>query len=65
MTQKELDYIKDAIEHEDNVIKILNDNIKNMKDDGLVKFLKKEIKTHQDIHKKLMTLLGGKAWMMN
>ena len=61
MTQKELDYVIDAVGHEDNVIKILNSNTKEIKDENLLKFLKKEIKIHQDIHKKLISLLGGKA----
>ena len=61
MTQKELDYVKDAIEHEDNVIAILNDNINTLKEQELIKFMDKEIKVHKGIHKKLMNLLGGKA----
>ena len=61
MTQKELDYVKDAIEHEDNVICILNDNLNNLEDKGLIKFMEKELKTHEVIHKRLMDLLGGKV----
>ena len=60
MTQKELDYVKDAIEHEDNVMCILSDNLNNLEDKSLIKFMEKELKCHKDIHKRLMNLLGGK-----
>ena len=39
MTQKELAYVEDAIGHEENIIKICNESIKNLEDDTLKEFL--------------------------
>ena len=61
MTQKELLYIEDAVGHEGNIIKILEDTINNLEDNKLVTFLKNELKRHTAMHEKLMYVLEDKA----
>ena len=57
MTQKELLYVEDAVGHEENIIKILEESIAHLDNQSLVKFLKKEIKDHEVYKTKLMKLL--------
>ncbi len=47
MTQKELLYLEDAIGHEKNIIKILNDSKEKVEDSMLITFLENEIKLHE------------------
>ncbi len=67
MTQKELSYVEDAIGHETNIIKIINEGINNLEDENLVTFMNQELETHTSMKEKLMTLLEGKAneWSVN
>ena len=53
MTQKELLYFEDAIEHETNTIDICNYIIETLDDNELAAFMKKELKKHEDIKEKL------------
>ncbi len=57
MTQKELSYIEDAIKHEKNIINICNNYIDNICDEDLISFIKKEVKRHQTLKKKLISEL--------
>jgi hypothetical protein len=61
MTQKELLYVEDAIGHEKSIVSICNEIIKCLKDAKLKAFLKKEVKKHEQMQKKLMNLLGDLA----
>jgi hypothetical protein len=61
MTQKELSYVEDAVGHEGNIIKIINEGINNLEDENLVTFMNQELETHTSMKEKLMTLLEGKA----
>ena len=60
MTQKELDYVEDAVKHESNLASILEESIESLEDEELVKFMKKQVKDHKSLHKKLMNLLEEK-----
>ena len=57
MTQKELLYVEDAINHEKNMIKILNNKIEELEDNQLVDYINHEIKDHQKQQKELEKLL--------
>ena len=61
MTQKELSYVEDAIGHESNIIKIINEGINNLEDEKLVTFMEAELNTHTSMKEKLMNLLEGKT----
>ena len=61
MTQKELLYVEDAIGHEQNLIKIVNETINLLQDTNLKNFMGGQLKIHQDIKTKLMNLLGGEV----
>lgn len=57
MTQKELLYIEDAIEHEVNIVSILNDDLNKIENDEIKTFLEKAIKKHTNIKEKLTRIL--------
>ena len=57
MTQKELLYIEDAINHETNVIAYLNDATSNLIDENLISYIDEEIKKHENTKKKLIKKL--------
>ena len=61
MTQKELLYVEDAVGHEQNIIKILDESLANLEDDTLVSFMEKEAKKHANTLKKLMSMLEDKS----
>ena len=61
MTQKELSYVEDAIGHEGNIIKIINEGIKNLEDENLVTFMQAELNIHTSMKEKLMNLLEAKT----
>lgn len=67
MTQKELDYVEDAVKHENNLSSIIEESIKLMEDEGLVSFMQKQLDDHKSLHKNLMNLLEEKAneWSFN
>ena len=60
MTQKELLYLEDAIGHEDNIIKICSESLKNMQDNQLISFIENEINLHQTRKQKLISTLEEK-----
>ena len=61
MTQKELSYVEDAIGHECNIIMICEELISSLEEDSLISFMKKEIKCHNKMKEKLLSLLEEKA----
>ena len=61
MTQKELLYVEDAIGHEQNIISICEDTINNMQDKDLISFIKSEVKKHETMKEKLISLLEDKS----
>ena len=61
MTQKELSYVEDAIGHEGNIIKIINETLNNLQDKNLINFMKEELNIHTTMKEKLMTKLEEEA----
>ena len=61
MTQKELLYIEDAIEHESIIIKILEDTKNRLDDDELISFIDTNINTHTTMKENLINKLEEKA----
>lgn len=61
MTQKELSYVEDAIGHEGNIIKIINETLNNLQDENLISFMKEELNIHTKMKEKLMTKLEEEA----
>ena len=60
MTQKELLYVEDAIEHEKNISKILEETKNNLENEELIIFIESEINTHTSIKEKLTNMLEVK-----
>ncbi len=60
MTQKELDYVEDAIKHEKNLASIITESIEVLEDEKIVSFMQKQLDDHKSLHKKLMNLLEEK-----
>lgn len=60
MTQKELDYVEDAIKHEKNLASIITESIEVIEDEKIVSFMQKQLDDHKSLHKKLMNLLEEK-----
>ena len=61
MTQKELDYVEDAVLHEQNLASIVEQSMNLLDDEELVSFMQQQLKDHKGLHKKLMKLLEDKA----
>jgi len=61
MTQKELAYVEDAVGHESNIIKILEQTIKNIEDERLKNFLQTELSEHTKTKENLISKLEGIA----
>lgn len=61
MTQKELLYLEDAIGHETNIIKILEESIKNLNDQKLVSFLEQEKEKHSHLKNELLNMMEVKS----
>ena len=57
MTEKELLYVEDAINHEKNMVDILNDKIDKLENNQLVDYINQEIKDHKKQQKELEKLL--------
>ena len=57
MTQKELLYIEDAIGHEDNIISICEQSLRNLEDEKLINFMEKQQKKHMTTKEKLINKL--------
>ena len=61
MTQKELLYVEDAVEHEKVIVDIINESINGTIEDDIVSFLNNEIEKHNSIKQRLMNLLEEKS----
>ena len=61
MTQKELSYLEDAIGHEDNIVKICTESIKNLSNESLIDFMNNEIDIHRNLKTRLINVLEEKA----
>lgn len=61
MTQKELLYLEDAVNHEQNIVAYLKDSVSCIENENLSSFLEDEITSHEGICKKLMNLLEDEA----
>ncbi len=61
MTQKELLYIEDTIEHESTIISVCEDMIDNLEDEGLVSFMEEQLDNHTSIKNNLITILEDKS----
>ncbi len=57
MTEKELLYIEDAINHEEHILKTIEDVKDCLTDEALVKFVKKMERKHESILTMFMNLL--------
>ena len=61
MTQKELLYLEDAIEHEKNIISICQETINYLQNEELINCLEDELNGHRNTKEKLMNILEVKA----
>ena len=61
MTQKELSYVEDAINHECSIIAICEDIISKLQDESLISFLEGEVKKHKSSKKDLINMLEVKC----
>ena len=61
MTQKELLYVEDAIGHETNIIKIIQEAIKKLQNQNLISFLENELEKHVTTKQDLINKLEEKA----
>ncbi len=61
MTQKELSYFEDAVGHEENIIKILEQSIGFMQDESLISFMNEEVVNHNARKERLMNYLKEMA----
>ena len=61
MTQKELLYVEDAIGHETNIIKIIQEEIKKLQNQNLISFLENELEKHVTTKQDLINKLEEKA----
>ncbi len=57
MTQKELLYMEDAVNHENSIISILNDCKEKIDNKDIISFLENEINVHKKIYEKLINHL--------
>ena len=61
MTQKELLYVEDAINHESNIISILTDGINNAESDEIKDFLEEKLNDHIAYKVELINTLEDKT----
>ena len=61
MTEKELLYIEDAVNHECNIIKIVTDIINNLEDEQLKSFMKEKLNEHMAFKVELINALEDYA----
>lgn len=57
MTQKELLYFDDGINHEKNIIAYLNYAKDNVSNNDIISFFEKEIKKHEKLHDLMLSEL--------
>lgn len=61
MTQKELLYIEDIYNHENTIIKVIEDALKRLKTREFDDILSNQLKVHNNHIKKIKKLLSGEA----
>ena len=61
MTQKELLYVEDAVEHEKSIINLCNDFLNELEDNNLRDFVTNQIDSHEEMKSKLLSLLEEEA----
>lgn len=61
MTQKELLYVEDAIEHERTIIEMINSTVEQLEDEDLADYMNNELLTHQKLESNLLKLLKENA----
>ena len=61
MTQKELLYYEDAIEHEDIIVKLIDKAILSLTDEKLIDFMEEEKNKHTELKNALMHVLKEEA----
>ena len=61
MTQKELLYVEDAVEHERSIIKICNDLLTKLNDTSLIAFFEEQIGSHENMQNELISFLKERA----
>ncbi len=61
MTQKELLYYEDAIEHEGIIIKQIDKAITSLTDEELINFMEEERNKHNELKNSLMNVLKEEA----
>ena len=61
MTQKELLYFEDAVEHESILVSICEDMESNLQDEDLKSFITSEKEKHSSIKDDLLSLMEGKV----
>ena len=62
MTQKELLYMEDAVNHEKSIISILEKSIELIDDDELINFLEDEINVHEELKERLLNHMEDKSY---
>ena len=67
MTEKELAYFEDAVGHEGNIVKILDNSISMIEDSSIKEFMESELNKHKDRKEKLVSFLEGNSneWSIN
>ncbi len=61
MTQKDLLYFEDAIEHEKAMVEICNNFLLKLKNNELKSFVREQINSHEKIRDELLYFLKEKA----
>ena len=61
MTQKELLYYEDAIEHEGIIVKLIDKAILSLTDEKLINFMEEEKNKHTELKNDLMNVLKEEA----
>ena len=61
MTKKELLYLKDAIEHEKNIISVCEETLNFLEEEELINFIEKEVKKHKKTENELMCVMEDKS----
>ena len=61
MTQKELLYLEDAVNHESNIISIVTDTINNLENEDLKDFMENKLNEHIAFKVELINMLEDYA----
>lgn len=61
MTQKELLYLEDAVNHEKSIIEILKEMANSLEEESLINYIENEILLHEETEENLLNLMEVKA----